>query len=167
MPGAAAGSSAVPPEKVCPLVTVSRLVPSAWISASSVAWEEAARPSTATIAATPLAMPIAARGPRSLRVRSPTLASPATSPGRDHATPPGVGGPGGRRGPGRAPARAGGGAPAPPPGGADAGVQQPVGHVAQRALVLGEEDRLELEPDPGRPQPGQLPVGHPGRVQAG
>ena len=37
MPGAATGSSAVPPEKVCPLVTVSRLVPSLAISASSAA----------------------------------------------------------------------------------------------------------------------------------
>ncbi len=33
--------------------------------------------------------------------------------------------------------------------------------------MLGEEELLEHEPDPGRPQRGQLPVGHPGRVQAG
>jgi hypothetical protein len=56
----------------------------------------------------------------------------------------------------------------PPPGGAaDAGVQQPVGHVAQHRLVLGEEELLEHEPDPGRPQPRQPPVGHPRDVQAG
>ena len=85
MPGAASGSSAVAPVKVCPLVTVSRLVPSWLISASSAAWEEAARPRTATIAATPIAMPSADSPARSLRVRSPTLASPARSPGRSRA----------------------------------------------------------------------------------
>ena len=85
MSGAATGSSAVPPEKVCPLVTVSRLVPSLAISASSAALDEAARPSTATIAATPIAMPSADSAARSLRVRSPMLASPARSPGRSRA----------------------------------------------------------------------------------
>ena len=85
MPGAASGSSAVSPARVCPLVTVSRLVPSAWISASSAAEEEAARPRTATIAATPIAMPSADSPARSLRVRSPMLASPARSPGRSRA----------------------------------------------------------------------------------
>ena len=85
MPGAAAGSSAFWPVKVCPLVTVSRLVPSCWISASSAAEEEAARPSTATIAATPIAMPSAESPARSLRVRSPTAASPARSPGLSRA----------------------------------------------------------------------------------
>ena len=79
MPGAATGSSAVAPEKVCPLVTVSRLVPRRLISASSAAWEEAARPRTATIAATPIAMPRADSPARSLRVRSPTLARAARS----------------------------------------------------------------------------------------
>jgi hypothetical protein len=74
MPGAATGSSAAPPVKVCPLVTVSRLVPSWAISASSAAWEELARPRTATIAATPIAMPSADSPARSLRVRSPMLA---------------------------------------------------------------------------------------------
>src|SRR5215469_14090110 len=85
MPGAAAVSSAVPPVRLCPLVTVSRLVPSLLISASSPAWEELARPSTATIAATPMAMPSAESAARSLRVRSPTPASPARSPGRRRA----------------------------------------------------------------------------------
>ena len=85
MPGAATGSSAVAPEKVCPLVTVSRLVPRRAISASSAAWEEAARPRTATIAATPIAMPSADSPARSLRVRSPMLARAARSPGRSRA----------------------------------------------------------------------------------
>ena len=85
MPGEASGSSAVWPVMVCPLVAVSRLVPSLAISASSPAWEEAARPSTATIAATPIAMPSADSAARSLRVRSPMLASPARSPGRSRA----------------------------------------------------------------------------------
>src|ERR1700691_6307126 len=70
---------------LCPLVTVSRLVPSWLISASSAAWEEAARPRTATIAATPIAMPTADSAARSLRVRSPMLASRARSPGRSRA----------------------------------------------------------------------------------
>src|SRR5215469_7054866 len=47
------------------------------------------------------------------------------------------------------------------------GVQQPVGHVAKHALGLGQEELLEHEPDPGRPQRGQFPVGHPRHVQAG
>ena len=85
MPGAATGSSATVPVRVCPFVTVSRLVPSAWISASNAAWEEAARPRTATIAATPIAMPRADSVARSLRVRSPTLASAARSEGRSRA----------------------------------------------------------------------------------
>ncbi len=55
----------------------------------------------------------------------------------------------------------------PPLVAADPGVQQPVGDVAQHALVLGEEELLEHEPDPRRPQRGQLPVGHPRHVQAG
>ena len=100
MPGAARGSSAVPPVKVCPLVTVSRLVPRPAISASSAAWEEAARPSTATIAATPIAMPSADSPARSLRVRSPTLASPARSAGRSRAAAAAAGaGGGGHDGP--------------------------------------------------------------------
>ena len=70
------------PPRVCPLATVSRLVPSLSISASSPAWEEAESPRTATIAATPMAMPSADRAARSLRVRSPTLDSRARSAGR-------------------------------------------------------------------------------------
>ncbi len=35
----------------------------------------------------------------------------------------------------------------PPLAPADAGVQQPVGHVAEHGLVLGEEELLEHEPD--------------------
>ena len=85
MPGAAVGSRAVPPVNVCPSWTVSRLVPSLAISASSPAWEEADRPSTATIAATPIAIPSADRLARSLRVRRPTLASRARSGGRSRA----------------------------------------------------------------------------------
>ena len=85
MPGAACGSSAVAPVRVCPLVTVSKLVPRRAISASSAAWAEAARPSTATIAATPIAMPRADSPARSLRVRSPMLARAARSPGCSRA----------------------------------------------------------------------------------
>ncbi len=59
MPGAASGSAAVLPVKLWPFVTVSRLVPSWLISASSPAWLEEERPSTATIAATPIAIPSA------------------------------------------------------------------------------------------------------------
>ena len=50
---------------------------------------------------------------------------------------------------------------------ADPGVEQPVGHVVEHGLVLGKEELLEHEADPRRPQCGQLPVGHPGDVQAG
>ena len=55
----ASGSSAVPPNRVCPVVTVSRLVPSLSISERSPAWEEDDRPKTATMAATPMAIPSA------------------------------------------------------------------------------------------------------------
>ena len=85
MPGAASGSSAMSPLKPCPFCTVSRLVPSWAISASSPAWEEADSPSTATIAATPIAIPSADRPARSLRVRRPTLASRPRSAGRSRA----------------------------------------------------------------------------------
>ena len=85
IPGAASGSSAGWPARFVPLVTVSRLVPSLAISASSPAWEELARPSTATIAATPIPIPSADSPARSLRVRSPTLASPARSLRRSRA----------------------------------------------------------------------------------
>ena len=75
---------------------------------------------------------------------------------------------------GRAPA----GAPSPTPASAsaarprrsragDAGVEQPVGDVVERARVLGEEELLEDEPDPGRPQRGELAVAQLGDVEAG
>ena len=79
IPGAAIGSSAVAPRSVWPFVTVSRLVPSRSICLSSPACEEAERPSTATIAATPIAMPRAERLARSRRVRTPMLATRARS----------------------------------------------------------------------------------------
>ena len=49
----------------------------------------------------------------------------------------------------------------------DPGVEEPVGHVVEDGLVLGQEELLEHEPDPGRPQRGQLPVAHGGHVEAG
>ena len=79
MDGAAIGSSTVPPVTLWPLLTVSRLVPSWLISASRPAWEDADRPSTATIAATPIAIPRADSAARSFRVRSPTVESRARS----------------------------------------------------------------------------------------
>jgi hypothetical protein len=84
--GEASGSSAGCPVRLCPaFCTVSRLVPSAAISAFSPAAEDADRPSTATIAATPIAMPSADSAARSLRVRSPTAASRLRSVGRSRA----------------------------------------------------------------------------------
>src|SRR6516165_580318 len=85
IPGAATGNCAVPPVRVWPFCTVSRLVPSLAISASNPAWEEADNPSTAVIAATPIAIPRADRLARSLRVHSPTAASRAVSTGRNRA----------------------------------------------------------------------------------
>ncbi len=85
IPGERLGSCAVPPVSDWPFCTVSRLVPSAEISASSPAWEEDDRPRTATIAATPIAMPSADKLARSLRVRSPTADSRARSAGRSRA----------------------------------------------------------------------------------
>ncbi len=85
IPGEALGSWAVPPVSDCPFCAVSRLVPRAEISASSPAWEEDDNPSTATIAATPIAMPSADSDARSLRVRRPTAASRARSAGCNRA----------------------------------------------------------------------------------
>ena len=85
IPGAVIGSSAVPPVRVWPFCTVRRLVPSLAISASKPAWEEADSPSTAVIAATPIAIPRADKPARSLRVRSPTAANRAISTGRNRA----------------------------------------------------------------------------------
>jgi len=80
---------------LCPGWTVSRLVPSAAISAFSPAADEEDSPSTATIAATPIAMPSADRPARSLRVRRPTTASRARSAIRSRAAV-GAGRPGAR-----------------------------------------------------------------------
>ena len=49
----------------------------------------------------------------------------------------------------------------------DAGVEEPVGHVVQHGGVLGQEELLEDEPDPGGPQVGHVVVGHGGDVQPG
>jgi hypothetical protein len=46
-------------------------------------------------------------------------------------------------------------------------VQQPIGHVVHDGLVLGQEELLEHEPDPLRPQPRQLPVTKSRDVQPG
>src|SRR5437879_5828565 len=83
--GAASGSSSLLPRTPVPLETVSRLVPSLSISASSPACDDADRPSTATMAATPIAIPSAERAARSRRVRTPTLATRATSDRRSRA----------------------------------------------------------------------------------
>ena len=82
MAGAALGSSAVWPERVWPFWTTSRLVPSAEISLSRPAEADDDRPRTATMAATPMAMPSADSPARSLRVRNPTVARRARSDGR-------------------------------------------------------------------------------------
>jgi hypothetical protein len=42
----------------------------------------------------------------------------------------------------------------------DAGVEEPVGHVVEHGRVLGQEELLEDEPDPGGPQVGHVLVGH-------
>jgi hypothetical protein len=78
MPGAVTGSSTVAQEKVCPLVTVSRLVPSLAISLSSPARRR--RPRTAAIAPVPIAMPRADGAARSLRVRRLGHQRPLWSP---------------------------------------------------------------------------------------
>ena len=49
----------------------------------------------------------------------------------------------------------------------DPGVEEPVGHVVEHALVLGQEELLEHEADPGGPQGGQLAVGQAGDVETG
>ena len=75
MAGAVVGSSAGAPVTLWPLLTVSRLVPSWLISLSRPAWDEDERPRTATMAATPMAIPRADSPARSFRVRSPTVES--------------------------------------------------------------------------------------------
>ena len=57
--------------------------------------------------------------------------------------------------------------PGAPFGLGDAGVEEAVGHVVEGALVLGQEELLEDEADPGGPQRGQLAVGEPLDVEAG
>ena len=51
-----------------------------------------------------------------------------------------------------------------PLGGGDAGVEQPVGDVLAHRGVLGQEELLEDEPDLPGPQPRQLAVAQPRRV---
>ena len=48
-----------------------------------------------------------------------------------------------------------------------AGVEDPVGDVVEHAGVLGQEELLEDEPDPGGPQVGHVPVVHRGHVEPG
>ena len=67
------------PVNVVPGVAVSRLVPSASISARSWAWLEDDTPTTATIAPIPMAIPSADSAARSRRVRSPWSAAPNSS----------------------------------------------------------------------------------------
>ena len=232
------------------------------ISASSPACDEAESPSTATMAATPMAMPRADRLARSLRARIPTLArrnrsrgrsragtgrlasvmarNPGAGPGRavghdapvQHLDHPGhASGPqaqvvgddddgrplgvqvlekfqDGEAGdtvqvPGRlvgqddrraSDDRPGNGDPlalAPRELGRDrgqlvrqahagqgvgcglaavgkrcTGVKEPVGHVVENALVLGQEELLEDEPDARGAQGRKLPVAQPGHVEA-
>ena len=49
----------------------------------------------------------------------------------------------------------------------DAGVEEPVGDVIEHRGVLGQEELLEDESDPGGPQVGHLVVRHGGDVQTG
>ena len=49
----------------------------------------------------------------------------------------------------------------------DAGVEEPVGDVVQHGGVLGKEELLEDEPDPGGPQGGDVLVGHRCDVEPG
>src|SRR5438270_728556 len=148
--GAVVGSSAGAPVKLWPLLTVSRLVPSLLISARRPAWEEADRPSTATRAATPMAMPRADSPARSFRVRRPTVESRVRSES-------------GRRRRFRVAVAV---TFAPRCRSCqtlfeeDAGVEEPVGDVVEHGGVLGQEELLEDDPDPGGPQVGHVFVGH-------
>ena len=49
----------------------------------------------------------------------------------------------------------------------NARIQQPVGDVLERGRVLGEEELLEHEADPGRPHSRQLPIGQLLDVETG
>ena len=86
MAGAAVGSSAVLPARVWPFSTTSRLVPRAEISFSSPAEADEESPRTATMAATPMAIPSADSPARSLRVRNPTVDRRPRSEGRSFRT---------------------------------------------------------------------------------
>ena len=55
----------------------------------------------------------------------------------------------------------------PPFGLRDPGIEKAVGHVVQDALVLGQEELLEHEADPGGPQGGQFSVRELGDIEAG
>jgi hypothetical protein len=79
------GSSASPPVIVDPGETLSRLVPSAASVRSSSAREDEEMPTTATIAAIPIAMPSADRKARIGRVRRPTAPTLSTSRGPSRA----------------------------------------------------------------------------------
>ena len=92
MAGAALGSSAVPPVRVWPFSTTSRLVPSEEISFKSPAEAEEESPRTATMAATPMAMPSADSPARSLRVRNPTVERRPRSEGSQLVDGEGLGG---------------------------------------------------------------------------
>src|SRR5271170_2057704 len=86
MAGATVGSSALPPERVWPFSTTKRLVPRAEISLSRPAEADEDSPRTATMAATPMAMPSAESPERSLRVRNPTVERRPRSDGRSFGT---------------------------------------------------------------------------------
>jgi hypothetical protein len=86
MAGAALGSSAFWPERVWPFWTTSRLVPRAEISLSKPADAEDESPKTATMAATPMAMPSAESPARTLRVRNPTVEMRPRSDARSFGT---------------------------------------------------------------------------------
>ena len=49
----------------------------------------------------------------------------------------------------------------------DPGVEEPVCHVVEHALVLGQKELLEHEADPRGPQGGEFAVGELGEVEAG
>jgi hypothetical protein len=72
------------------LVTVSRLVPRALSSLSNPDWEDDDSPSTATMAATPMAMPRADSPARSFLVRNPAVDRRAASESRSRRTLKGV-----------------------------------------------------------------------------
>ena len=82
MAGASAGNFDWSPSTDWPGVTSSRLVPSRSSRPSRSARLDAEMPSTATIAAMPMAIPTAVRIARPLRVRSPVRPTAATSTGR-------------------------------------------------------------------------------------